>query len=236
MKGINKIITLTLILMLLLSTAAIASSNETTDKQQTCPDGKRMERPEIDEATKEKLEELRTKLKNDEITREEFQAELKEIMPEGFHFRGMRKEFGDMEELSEEVKAKLEELKAKLKNGEITQEEFQAELKEIMPKGFRFKGMRKEFGNMEELSEEAKAKIEELKAKLKNGEITQEEFQAELKEILPEGFHFKGKGFGGKKELPEEIKTKLEELRAKLKDGEITDKEFREELKSLKQD
>lgn len=85
-----------------------------------------------------------------------------------------------------------------------------------------------------ELPDEVKAKIEELREKLKNGEITREQFCEEMQQILPEGFQFRGRGIPA--DLPDEVKEKIAELREKLKNGEITREQFREEIQQLRQE
>jgi len=92
-------------------------------------------KPELAPETKTKIQELITKLKNEEITNDQFREELKKIMPENHEFKHREKEFH--KELSDETKAKLEELKVKLKNGEITKDQFKEELKQIIPQNVK---------------------------------------------------------------------------------------------------
>ena len=139
-------------------------------------------------------------------------------------------------ERSEEEKAKIEEVRAKFQSGEITREELMEQMKELMPDNFRIRVGEKGFGNRVELSEEVKAKIEELRSKLESKEITQEEFNAVMKEFMPENFLYKLKGLGNRIELSEEDKAKIEELKAKLESEEITRKEFNEAIKELMPD
>lgn len=84
-----------------------------------------------------------------------------------------------------------------------------------------------------DLTPEVKAKLEELKSKLKNGEITKDQFHQEIKKVLPEGFHYKHKKKGCHKELSDEARVKLDELKSKFKNGEITKEEFRKEMKKI---
>ncbi|MFZ7134040.1 MAG: hypothetical protein ACOWWR_16965 [Eubacteriales bacterium] len=88
-------------------------------------------------------------------------------------------------ELTPEVKTKIQELKTKLNNGEITKEQFHQEMKKIMPEGFEFKHRRKDAHEKIKLTDEAKEKLEDLKTKFKNGEITKEKFKEEMEKILP---------------------------------------------------
>lgn len=85
-----------------------------------------------------------------------------------------------------------------------------------------------------ELPDEVKAKITELKEKLKNGEITREQFREEMQQIVPKRFQFRGRGIPA--DLPDEVKEKIAELREKLKNGEITREQFREEIQQLRQE
>jgi len=121
---------------------------------------------------------------------------------------GLGKRLNKSGELSEEAKAKFEEIKAKLESGEITREELMEQMKSNMPEGAHFKLERKNFDNKIELSEEVKVKLEELKAKLESEEITREQFHEEMKQLMPENFQLKGmRGkFNKKVELFEEVK------------------------------
>lgn len=51
--------------------------------------------------------------------------------------------FRRKKDLPEDVKMKLQELKTKLINGEITEEEFQKEVDKVFPKNFKHKDMKK---------------------------------------------------------------------------------------------
>ena len=84
-----------------------------------------------------------------------------------------------------------------------------------------------------ELAPEVKAQMKELKAKLKNGEITKEQFHEEIKKVLPEGYQHKHKGKGHHRKLSDEDKAKLKELKVKLENGEITKEEFMKQKKEL---
>jgi len=83
------------------------------------------------------------------------------------------------------------------------------------------------------LPAEIQEKVEELKGRYKNGEITKEQFRQELKKIIPEEHQRNHRKKGGKHKLSDEAKTELEALKAKLKKGEITKEEFKQKLKEL---
>lgn len=80
-----------------------------------------------------------------------------------------------------------------------------------------------------ELTPEIKDKIKDLKIKVRNGEITNEQFHQEVKKILPKDIHFKHKKFN----LSNQEKEQLKELKIKLENGEITKEEFKEEMKTI---
>lgn len=84
-----------------------------------------------------------------------------------------------------------------------------------------------------ELAPEVKAQMKELKTKLKNGEITKEQFHEEIKKILPEGYQHRHKGKGHHRKLSDEDKAKLKDLKTKLKNGEINKEEFIKQKKEL---
>jgi len=90
MNVIKKIMTLTMVLVLSVSTVAFAATSECTDKAGCF--GKGMDRIKINE-------------------------ELKKIMPEGFEFKGVNKGSCNGKELPEGAKTQLEELGAKLQKG-----------------------------------------------------------------------------------------------------------------------
>lgn len=76
----------------------------------------------------------------------------------------------------------------------------------------------------QDIPEKTKVKIKELKVKLKNGEITKEQFREEMKKIIP------------KKEIPEELKAKFKKLREKHENDEITPEQYKAEKQKLKQE
>lgn len=96
------------------------------------------------------------------------------------------------QEIPEEIKDKIKELKEKLKKGEIDKEQFHEEMHKLFPK----KPDMDKKGSFHELPEETKVKLKELKDKLIKGEITEKQFQEEVEKILP------------KKELPKRINPK----------------------------
>ncbi|MBU5676120.1 SHOCT domain-containing protein [Alkaliphilus sp. MSJ-5] len=193
----KSIIPATLSLTLLIPTAAFADNNANVSENTKGFGGLRTvitnrsshenevfySNIEVTEEVKIKLEELKAKLDSGEITKEQFREEMKQLMPERSQFKGVEKKLIEKIEIPEEVKVKLEELKAKLDSGEITKEQFREEMKELMPEGSRHERIA--------ISEEVKTKLQELRTKLENGEITEDQFHEEMKELIPEGFRVK---------------------------------------------
>lgn len=83
------------------------------------------------------------------------------------------------------------------------------------------------------LSPELKSKVKELKTQLKKGEISKEQFQQEIKNILPENSHFRHRKHPTHKKLNDADRIKLQELKTKLKNEEMSRKEFKKELKEI---
>lgn len=87
-------------------------------------------------------------------------------------------------DLSKETKLKIKELKIQLKNGEITKEQFHQEIKKIVPENYQLKHKKMYLNKYKNLNAEDKVKLQELKLKFENGEITKEEFKEEIKQII----------------------------------------------------
>lgn len=86
-----------------------------------------------------------------------------------------------------------------------------------------------------EISEDIIAQIRELKIKVKNGELTKEQFRYEVKQLLPEIYDNQHINRRNRKEcdLPDDIKLQVKELRIKYKKGEITKVQFLKEINTL---
>ncbi len=128
-------------------------------------------------------------------------------------------------QLSEEVKEKVKAIQEDVKNGNLTREQAQEQLKSLGVEGFK--------GNFKErpqMSDEAKEKVKALREELKNGTITQEQAQEQLKSLGIEGF--KG-DFKGRTEMSDEVKAKVQAIREDLKKGTITQEQAQEQWKAL---
>lgn len=112
----------------------------------------------------EEVQSLKEQLKAGDITKEEFKEKIQEYIPEN---KGSRQFFGGqkmgmMMFLSEEDR---QELMEQLKDRDITKEELEAKIEELIPK-----------------------EVKELQEQLEAGDITQEEYRKAIKEYLLEGF------------------------------------------------
>ena len=136
--------------------------------------------------------------------------DLKKLKEEAKKLFGKYKNDEKKKPMSEEMRAEIEEnisdedrevlssLNESLTNGEITEEEFRNEtrqiLKEYIPENMNkeFEDKKKEMGDKlrdkieEELSEEDKETLSSLNESLSNGDITEEEFRNQTREILEE--------------------------------------------------
>lgn len=125
-------------------------------------------------------------------------------------------------ELDEEVREALKDLKEQVKAGDITKEEFEEQMKELLPEGVELRARdkkdgKKEFREKRELTEEQKEFFEARKAYM-DGEITIDELIEMAKEEHPE------------KEMDEETFKLRLEAKKQLVNGEITEEEFCEKL------
>ncbi|UFJ40859.1 hypothetical protein LOK74_23195 [Brevibacillus humidisoli] len=179
--------------------------------------------PKLDEATKQKLDEIRQQLKDGSITQEEAEAQLAELGIEHPRFLKIM----NRPELDEATKQKLDEIRQQLKDGSITQEEAEAQLAELGIEHPRFLKIM----NRPELDEATKQKLDEIRQQLKDGSITQEEAEAQLAELGIE--HPPFLKIMNRPELDEATKQKLDEIRQQLKDGSITQEEAEAQLAEL---
>ena len=162
----------------------------------------------------EKIEDLGEKFDIDvsEVTTslENGSLDLKKLKEEAKELFGKYKNDEKKKPMSEEMRAEIEEnisdedretlssLNESLTNGEITEEEFRNEtrqiLKEYIPENMNkeFEDKKKEISDKlrdkieEELSEEDKETLSSLNESLSNGDITEEEFRNQTREILEE--------------------------------------------------
>lgn len=148
----------------------------------------------VEKYSPESLEEW----KNTIAERDQLFAQLKEKNPLG----------KQRPELSEEVKAKVQELHEGMKNGTITPEKAQEELKALGIENFRGKGMK-------QLTDEEKEKMQTFREGIKNGTITSEQAQEELKALGINGI----KGFDKENHPMAQLKKAVEDNdEAKIKE------------------
>ncbi|WP_197079132.1 hypothetical protein [Candidatus Syntrophocurvum alkaliphilum] len=141
---LKKIIPITLILTLLMSTVAFAATDS-----------------------------------NKNENRGDFSKERTKIS-ERVKFEGERS--GLQTQATEEIREKCDELKAKLSSGEITREQFCEEMKEINPN--RMKSNQDRWQNKKgDVPEDFKDKLGELRTKLQDGEVNQEQFRENIKQL-----------------------------------------------------
>jgi len=188
--------------------------------------------PQLDEATKEKLIEIRDKVKAGTLTQEQAKEEMEEL---GLKGPGLRvpMDKGPRMELDEATKEKLVEIREKVKAGTLTQEQAREEMEEL---GLKAPGLRAPMnkGPRMELDEATKEKLVEIRDKVKAGTLTQEQAREEMEEL-----GMKGPGLrvpmdkGPRMELDEATKEKLVEIREKVKAGTLTQEQAKEELEEL---
>ena len=136
------------------------------------------------------------------------------------------------EEISQDDKAALEEIRAQEDAGEITHEEAHAKMEDLgidRPFGKGGHHRKGPFGNIDE---ETRNAIEEIRDQFKAGDLTEAEAQAKLDALdvqLPEDFlthvHFE--------DLDDETKAALTEIRKQFVAGDLTEAEAQAKLDAL---
>lgn len=145
----EKVIIAVLSISLLIPATTFANNNvEVITNIPSIKERNIQDRKEIPEETKKAIRDLKTRLENGEITKEEFRKEIKKLLPEKYHFKNKKgkKHYKKME-VPEEVKAKFQELKSKLESGEITKDEFRKEIRKLMPEKYKDNKKRKDCPN-----------------------------------------------------------------------------------------
>ena len=139
------IIPLSLLLVLLMSTIALAATDTSNTftrlglgqfgafngrmnlNNADCP-----QLQTLPDEVKAQAEAIREKVQNGEITPTECRVEMEKILPEDWQFQRGPMGRGQGTELSAEVKAQVDELRAKVQSGEITREECQSQMQQQM--------------------------------------------------------------------------------------------------------
>jgi polyhydroxyalkanoate synthesis regulator phasin len=83
-------------------------------------------RMDLDEETREKLQDIKEQLKEGTLTREEAREQMEEL---GLEMGRFHKELG--RDLDEETREKLQDIKEQIKDGTLTKEEARAEMEEL---------------------------------------------------------------------------------------------------------
>ncbi|WP_281657866.1 hypothetical protein [Halobacillus sp. Cin3] len=133
------------------------------------------------------------------------------------------------QESVESGETEIRSLLQQFKNGELSENEVLEKLQE--QKRFFFQ---KGGHHFEDLDEETKEKLEEIKSKVEAGEWTKEEAKAELEELgIEQPRHHGGKGHRIGADLTEEQRTQLDEIREQVESGELTEEEAQAQLEEL---
>ena len=99
--------------------------------------------------------------------------------------------------LPEEVKEQAEAIRDKFRNGEIRLALCRVEMDKILPEDWQFQRGPMGRGLGTELSAEVKAQVDALRAKVQSGEITREECQEQMQQLMPQkGQGRQGRGMG----------------------------------------
>ncbi|MBN8234158.1 hypothetical protein JF544_02820 [Halobacillus kuroshimensis] len=133
------------------------------------------------------------------------------------------------QESVESGETEIRSLLQQFKNGELSEDEVLEKLQE--QKRFFFQ---KGGHHFEDLDDETKEKLEEIKSKVEAGEWTKEEAKAELEELgIEHPRHHGGKGHRISADLTEEQRTQLDEIREQVESGELTEEEAQAQLEEL---
>ena len=136
------------------------------------------------------------------------------------------------EEISEETKAALDDIRAQEEAGEITHEEAHAKLDELGIERPFGKGGHHGGGPFVNIDEETRTAIDDIRDQFKAGDLNEEEAQAKLDALdvdLPEDFLTRV-DFD---DLDEETKTALNEIREQFTAGDLTEDEAKAKVEAL---
>ena len=136
------------------------------------------------------------------------------------------------EEISEETKKTLDEIRAQKEAGEITHEEAHAKMEELGIDRSFGRGGHHGKGPFGSIDEETRTTIEEIRDQFKAGDLTEAEAQAKLDDLdvdLPEDF-LTHEDF---QDLDEETKAALTEIRDQFVAGDLTEAEAQAKVEAL---
>lgn len=213
MIKINKLLTFTLTCVLsigIMSNAAAPTFAATVEQNKIATENK----PILNPYTQQKLDEILNKLDSD-------LAKIGAPVPK--HHANCEA----FNKLDDNTKAKVKEIMVKVKDGSLTKEEAEKQLKALgvsFPKHHRGEM----FAN---LDDKTKAQVKEIMQKVKTGSITKEEAEKQLKALgvtFPK--HPRGDKFA---KLDDNTKAKVKEIMQKVKDGSLTKVEAEKQLKAL---
>jgi len=137
-----------------------------------------------------------------------------------------------VEEISEETKSALDEIRTQEEAGEITHEEAHEKMEELGIERPFGKGGLHGKGPLGSFDEETRTAINDIRDQFKAGDLTEEEAQAKLDALdvnLPEDF-LTHVDFD---DLEEETKTALNEIREQFVAGDLTEEEAQAKVESL---
>lgn len=92
----------------------------------------------------------------------------------------------DRREIAEAIVAQIKELKLKVKNGQLTKEQFRYEVRQLLPEIYDNQQINKRNHKECDLPDDIKIKVKELRIRYKKGEITREEFLKEINTLITE--------------------------------------------------
>ncbi len=136
------------------------------------------------------------------------------------------------EEISEETKTTLDEIRAEEEAGEITREEAHAKMEELGIDRSFGRGGHHEKGPFGNLDEETRTAIEEIRDQFVAGDLTEEEAQAKV-ETLGLEFNAKFLTRGPHEEVTDEQRAQLDSIRDQVEAGTLTEKEARTKMEEI---
>ncbi|MED1662959.1 hypothetical protein [Brevibacillus laterosporus] len=178
---------------------------------------KESKRPQMDEETKTKLDEIREQVKDGTLTKEQAMEEMENLGLKGFE-KGKVK---IVKNLDEETKKKLDEIQEQVKAGTLTEEQAKDKMEEL--------GIKQPVLKMIKLDEETKKQLDEIREQVKAGTLTEEQAKEEMGKL---GIHqpvHKNIKF----KIDEETKKKLDEIQEQVKAGTLTKEQAQEEMEKL---
>ncbi|MCL2337811.1 MAG: hypothetical protein FWC60_10355 [Firmicutes bacterium] len=169
------------------------------------------QKPQLTDAQKQQLQDIRTQLKNGTITQDQADTQLQSLGLPGKWGAHMNRQANPNDnntktqrpQLTDAQKQQLQDIRTQLKNGTITQDQADAQLKSLGLPGNWGAHMNRQANTNDndtntprpQLTDAQKQQLQDIMAKVKDGTLTKEQAQTQLQSLgLPE----RGKmGFGG---------------------------------------